>query len=124
MDKNCSIVFFSNEQTRRILVGGIKGFGTKVRKCKKEGRSLWRTSEESRGSRELKSLLGRANWYKKRRVDKGADYKDDKKNGAKFAKKYKNDKSERLPHKSVMFVEQTKGESLATRLRELIDIWL
>ena len=112
---------FSREQTRRILIGGIKGFGAKVKRCLKEGRSLWRTAEDSRGSREMKSLLGRASWYKKKKDKKDWYREEHNKKGAKNEKRKEEMIKERIPHKSVMFVEQTVGGSLASKLRELID---
>ena len=52
---------FTVDQTRKILVAGIKGYRTKVNRCKKEGRKIWRTSKESMGAR-LRTRLTKANF--------------------------------------------------------------
>ena len=40
---------WSVEQTRRIIVNGIKGYESKRRRCIEQGRRLHRSSEESMG---------------------------------------------------------------------------
>ena len=58
---------FSVGQTTRIVMSGIRGFESRLRRCVKEGRPLYRTSAKSAGARRKKKLLGRSDWFKKRR---------------------------------------------------------
>ena len=48
---------YSLEQTRRILVNGIKGVEGKKKRCKYEGRSFFRKAKDSLGARWSKELL-------------------------------------------------------------------
>ena len=51
---------YSLEQIRKIILAGIKGFESKKERCKKEGRPLRRTAEESLGARMKNKLVGKA----------------------------------------------------------------
>ena len=52
------------DQTRTILVNGIKGIENKKRRCREEGRSSFRKAKDSMGARWRKKLLSGSNWYK------------------------------------------------------------
>ena len=42
---------YGEEQIRRIIVAGIRGWGGKVARCKAEGRRVKRTAKDSLGRR-------------------------------------------------------------------------
>ena len=68
------------EQTRKILVSGIKGYEGRKQRCQAQGRRLKRTALESMVDRSMKQLLGKSSWYKGRsKVDY---YNYDKKPGS------------------------------------------
>ena len=66
---------YTREQTRKILLNGIKGFENKRRSRINKGRSLRRTAKMSMRDRHKKKLLERSNWYKKRKSGKEENYK-------------------------------------------------
>ena len=110
---------YSADQTRRMVVAGIKGWGGKVLRCKEEGRRLRRTAGNSLGQRLKTKLVGKTSWFRKRGMVKkdwyGASSK--KKTGQRKGSKTTTPPS--VP-RSVLFVDQTPGGELATRLRELL----
>ena len=102
---------------RRTIVNGIRGFGSKRKRCEQEGRKLRRTGKESRSARIRKKLLGRTNWYKKKpkedlynKVGEGMRKINHQKTATVGRHKEK---------KTVIFVEQTVKGELASQLREL-----
>ena len=42
-----------------IITAGIRGYERRLRRCQREGRSIFRTNMESLGSRQQKKVLGR-----------------------------------------------------------------
>ena len=106
---------FSVDQTRRIIINGIKGYESKRRRREKEGRPLRSTAAKSRSSRIRSKLLGKSNWFKRKgeRTDNAATSKG----------KIKKDKKgqeqvDMLPTKSVLFVENTDEGELMSRMKE------
>ena len=69
---------FSLEQTRKIILSGLKGYEGKIQRRKLEMAPLYRTSEESGPSRTRKKLLGKSTWFK---GSNGGGKKNDKING-------------------------------------------
>ena len=55
---------YTKEQTRRILVNGIKGYMNKVARRRRNGTRTHLTAEESSHGRIHKKLLGQTLWYK------------------------------------------------------------
>ena len=109
---------YSLEQSRRIVVNGIKGYEGRKRRCEAQGRKLKRTAKESMDDRSKKTLLGRSNWFKGR---KKIDYY--KNNGGRRTgnKDENNDgREEHLNQKSVLFVEHTRNGELGAKLRGVI----
>ena len=108
---------YSIDQTRGIVVNGIKGYEGRRRRCSLEGRKLWRKAAESEGARIQKKLLSKKSWYKGDR--KKADYYDRlgsrSSNGG-----MKKGSNKPLEQKSVLFVENTNEGELAKRIREVI----
>ena len=100
---------YSIEQTRGIIVSGIKGYEGRRRRCSLEGRKLWRKAAESEGARIQKKLLSKKSWYKGDR--KKTDYYERlgsrSSNGGK-----RKESSKPLEQKSVLFVENTNEGSL------------
>ena len=106
---------YSKEQTKRILLNGIKNFEAKRKSRIKKFGSLRSTAARSRLDRRRNKLIGKTSWFK----------------GGKAKNKYKNGKKSNLPGreevqedkkevKSVLFCEFTKDGELASSLRELM----
>ena len=57
---------YKEEQIRRIVIAGIKGWRTKFKRCETEGRRVRRTARESLEKRIRTKLLGRTTLFKKR----------------------------------------------------------
>ena len=107
---------FSVGQTTRIVMSGIRGFESRLRRCVKEGRPLYRTSAQSAGSRRKKKLLGKSDWFKKRRK-KSTTEEESGMSGRQESRKVMR-KSGELPTTTVMFVGFTPNGGLAKALRE------
>ena len=109
---------FKVEQVRKIVINGIKGFEGRKKRCSAEGRSLYRTANESQGARELKKLVSKMNWYRKGTeedpYEDGREH-NGKKKGAEVCQ------GAQPKYKSVLFVEQTVGGELSRRLREVLQ---
>ena len=107
---------YTEEQVRRIITSGIKGWRTKIERCKKEGRRVRRTAQNSLGQRIKDKLLGKTSWFRKS-GGAGKVTKNQKKGGASGGS---SGKRTEYPIRSVLFVEQTPGGELASKLRELL----
>ena len=109
---------YEGEQLRRIVLNGIKGYEGRVKRSKREGRRLHRSSIDSLGARIRKKLVGKTDWFRKRR-SKGKEYEGAQKLGATQStreQKQKNIKELRV--RTVLFVDQSPGGELAKRIRE------
>ena len=107
---------YSMEQTRNILVNGIKGYEGRKRRCMVQGRRLKRTAKESQEERSRKKLLERSSWYKN---GSKKDYYGS--NRGSSCKSKKSNGEEHNVKKSVLFVENTRNGELAAQLREVIS---
>ena len=108
---------YTLEQSRRILVNGVRGYEGRKRRCEAQGRKLKRTAKESMNDRSKKTLLGKSNWFKGRK--KTNEYKGD--GGRKGSNKSnKNSQEEQISQKTVLFVEHTTNGELGARLRGVI----
>ena len=115
---------YSLDQTRRIIIAGIKGYYAKLRRRRKEeGRyRIHLTAEESRGHRIRKKLIGKSSWFRNTRKRNQEDVVK-KTSGT----KRKSGKSGRAPSetsirtRSVLFIPQTSGGELARRTREVLE---
>ena len=58
---------YSLEKTREIIIRWIKGYESKVARCKKDKIPLRRTAGESSFLRSRKKLLGKSNWFKEKK---------------------------------------------------------
>ena len=112
------------EMARRITIAGIKGWRSRIQKCRREGRRIRRTARHSLEARIRMKLLGKATWFKKRR--KGGEKPQYRGRGA--GKRSQGQDTEvdggsstKSSPRSVIFVEQTPGGELACRLKELLN---
>ena len=114
------------EQSRRIIVSGIKGWRTKIENCRRDGRKLRRTAKESEEQREREKLLGKSSWFRKT-SKKGEQEKEDhrrlfsKPSGRGRRKAKIGRTTQGAQARTVLFVEQTEGGELAMRIRELVS---
>ena len=105
---------YRGEQLKRIILNGIKGYEGKVRRCRNNGRKLHRSSIDSLGERIRKKLVGKSNWFRKRK--KSNMYGGANKPGGTSEQKNKNFKEPSV--RTVLFVDQSPGGELARRIKE------
>ena len=99
------------------MVGGVRCYESRVKRCAKEGRRLYRTATQSIKSRVRKKLLGNKDWYKKRKRHEEDD------NTTQRSKKMKREATTtEIPTSSVMFVSFTPEGELGKRLREVMQM--
>ena len=106
---------YSHDETKSIILRGIKGYEGRKNRCRAEGRSLWRTAAESGGARQLKKLTANTSWFKnrKKRNFYGRRSNAKKEHG-------RDDVNKDWEQKSILFVEQTKDGELGKQLREVV----
>ena len=119
------------QQIRRVILAGIKGYESLLKRCRKGERSLHRSSAESSTLRARKKLTGKSEWFKTSdkaktepdEVDKSIDRWLMAGNGGGQASDTQNmDQTEdtnRLETRTVLFVEQSMKGDLAKRLRDV-----
>ena len=107
---------FSLEQTRRIILSGVRGYEGKVRRRELEMTPLYRTSEESGSSRARKKILGKSTWFKGGKEGKKKTVLNGRNKGLKW--EHRNSDTGPLDTKTVLFVEHTPEGTLAKMLRE------
>ena len=119
-------------QARRIVISGLKGWERKLRRAKKEGRRIFKTSGDSLSGRIRKKMLGKTSWYrKKRRIEE--DDRDSNQEGRqvqgdhsrrdknKYEKRSTPENRTEVRTAAVLFVENTKGGMLAKKMREIME---
>ena len=57
----------NNKKVLQIITAGIRGYERRVRRCLREGRSIYRTNLESLGNRQRKKVMGASSWFKTRK---------------------------------------------------------
>ena len=110
---------YGEEQIRRIIVAGIRGWGGKIARCKAEGRRVRRTAKDSLGRRTKTKLLGKSTWFKKQGGDKKDWYGAKVRGEGRKGKKDEEQTPTSTAPSSVLFLEQTPGGELASRLKDL-----
>ena len=110
---------YNKEQVGKIILGGIRGFESKRRKCIKENKPLYRTAKESGAGRLKKKLLGKSSWF--RGSKGGGAKKSTLVRGGKGEKEQKGVGNTEIKTRSVIFVEQTPHGELAKRIREVLS---
>ena len=105
-----------------MITRGLKGYSKQLARAKKEGRThVHRRGWTTRGARQVKKVLGKSTWYKRKRSQEDAD--DDehdpsyRRSPNKKRKVTKPDSYE--DPMSLLFVERTEGGQLATKLRDM-----
>ena len=111
---------YSVDQIRRMVVAGIKGWSGKVIRCKEEGRRLRRTAGDSLGLRMRTKLVGKTTWFKRRGGNRKDRHSGSSKSNRKKADETRGSNTNSSIPKSVLFVDQTPGGELASRLKELM----
>ena len=76
---------YKEDQIRRIVVAGIRGWGGRITRCLAEGRRVRRTARDSQEQRMRTKLIGKTTWFKKRKEQRREWFKDGK--GAQFKKR-------------------------------------
>ena len=108
------------EQVGRIILGGVRGFENKKKRCKQEKRPLYRTAQESGAGRRRKKLVGKTSWFKGSKGNQMGDRTlGGKKKNGKWESKGAVPKT-KLKTRTVLFVEKTPQGELASRIRELL----
>ena len=116
------------EQTRRIIINGIKGYAKKLSESRKlGGRKLHRKAAESSGKRSRKKLLDKSEWFKIMKRGK-EEQKEQVASGqsnsfkAKLNRKTPQIGREQAPPRTrtVLFVEQTNNGKLAKDIRSVL----
>ena len=113
---------YGHDQTRRIVLAGIRGYFGKVKRRRKE-RNMLRvhyTARETGGSRGKKKLLGKTSWYKQRRSRREEDTLGPGRRGTKGDVRRKRG-SQDVKTRAVLFVPQTPMGELARRTREVLQ---
>ena len=115
---------YGREQTKKILVSGIKGYMVRKDRRSKSGIGggrLHRTAEETSKGRIMKKLLSKSSWYRSKRKD-GMEHQSVQ-SGAKGTKREPCKKTSwsTLKTRAVLFVEQTPFGELAVRVREQLQ---
>ena len=108
---------YSREQVKKITIAGIKGWGRRVKRCKEEGRKVWRSSRDSLESRMKTKLIGKSSWFKKRKSTREQHSKLGGKMRSNPGAKKKPERTS--TPRTVIFVEQTPGGELALKMREM-----
>ena len=121
---------YSINQTRKILMDGLRGWDRKVKRMKQDNNGrLFRTNRESLKMRIKKKTLGKTNWYKTKNKKKELGVEEDpemrtnaKKHGhGKDRKKLGEDNNNKeMTTAAVLFVDNTKDGGLAREIREVL----
>ena len=128
----------SLEAARRNTISGIKGYESKIAKCLQAGTPINRSAASSGASRRRKKLIGKSEWFRKEKesnntLDEEPDMPANNINqhpGLRLPRHSPSNNECRVPPAtprqnnirttSVLFVEQSKGGSLAKSIRETI----
>ena len=97
-------IIYSKEQCKRVIEAGLKGYEAFLRKCLNGNAKMHRSAAEGAASRRVKKLLGKSNWFKKKKKIEGK-------------KKNKTQKENSPEVVTVLFVPQTPQGELARRLK-------
>ena len=110
---------YMRDQIARIITNGVKGYEGMRRRRIKEGRALKCTASKSWMKRFKNKLLEKTTWFKKK---KRADNKGGEEPGNKRKSRNKEQKDqaqEDIEYRTVLFVNNTGGGELASRIKEL-----
>ena len=122
---------YDEDQIRKVMIGGVKGYERFRRKCEQDKRQVHRSAKESKNVRYLKQLMGKTTWFRKEKEDSDKDDVTEsgevtaEKVEKRFEVRNKNEngkvvnKNQMIKTKTVLFVEKTEKGELASRLRKL-----
>ena len=115
---------YSLQQTRRIILGAIRGWRKRIERAKEERKSLYRKASNCQESKLRKKTLGKSTWFKgkKRKGDQavGQD-KNKKRRGGNPGGGAGKEEDRQLPTRSVLFVENSRDGELARRLKGVVE---
>ena len=103
---------YSVEQTRKIIIAGLKGYENLLKKAERGQTRIHRPAADGLAARKRKKLLGKGNWFQPRRKEENGQ------RGCGGRKSRQNNKDE-IPTVSVLFCPQTPGGQLAKRLQKV-----
>ena len=117
---------YRRKQSRELVIAGIKGWETKIKKRKRQGIPFYRPAQTTVETRLRKELLEKENWYKEKENKDPENESHRKKirlegnrsrrsNGNHHKKIQKTQKNE---IKSIIFVPHTNNSELAQELRK------
>ena len=104
---------YRRDQVIRIVVSGIRCYRARVLRCEREGRRLYRTATQSYKTRRRQKLLGKLEWYRKKRQEDGGEGVSGQEPRM---PKPKGDAE--CPTRTVIFVGFSPNGELAKRVRE------
>ena len=124
--KKLKISGYSQEQTRSIIISGLKGYQTKLERSRKSGIKLHRSAKTTVNSRYKKKLTEKTNWFRKKRKDseEGAEkVSTEKRKPSSEGKRWctqaaQANQAKTMQTVTVLFVPRTPGGELASRLRK------
>ena len=111
---------YSLDQTRKILVNGMKGYAAKVTRRKMVRRRIHLTASESAHGRRKKRLLGASSWYKDKQRLQMDSSTTTRSNGGEVTYSSPLDSGKNMVTRAVLFVEQSPMGELAKQLKEQI----
>ena len=102
---------------RKIILSGIRGYESKVKRREQSGTPLYRTAVESGNSRNRKKIMGKSTWFK---GGGGKISNTGTPSGGYWKRGSKNDNTGTGPlrTRTVLFVENTPNGELSKRIRE------
>jgi len=128
---------YSEQQAKRFIISGIKGYEAAKQKAVKSGVRMHRSEKAGAEGRNMKKLLAKTSWYKKRDSGEAGEAESNSEPFDRFlisstrraqqeskamppcdTKIKKEVRRKAAPLTSVLFVEQTPGGVYAARLRE------
>ena len=108
---------YSFDQTRKIIINGVRGHESRKIRYQKQGRPLRRTGKASKGARVTKKLREKTSWFRQKSQEDC--YPGGKKTTGTTTGKTK--KTSEVPRKTCLFVEYTSKGKLAKKLRDTIQ---
>ena len=111
---------YRQDQVKKIVEAGLRGYQAKLEKARKSGVKLHRSGKSTENLRYKKKLLEKNNWFKKTKIegeDKTGDKNTSKNRGEKgLARKVKSGAN--TTPLAVLFVPRTPNGELAKKLRQ------
>ena len=100
---------YSVEQTRKVIIAGLKGYENLLRKAQNGQTRIHRPAADGLAARKRKKLLGKGNWFQPRKKKEARGPRNQKKMTQKVE----------VPTVSVLFCPQTPGGQLARNIQKV-----